>query len=175
MKRKRAQEAFLERLRQAVQSLKHMKPGEVHVFSINASYGHYQIVIGPEQRGKERQEHKRPIEINGEIHHLFVSPRAVSIHPSRGQVMRNMKDTVIMRDLSIHLVDPKGDGEHLEREANNNLHARECINLAGDDGEKIIEEAGNDANLMLAAYRIVQQDILASLRAHREEQSEATE
>ena len=80
-----------------------------------------------------------------------------------------------MRDLSIHLVDPKGDGKHLKQEANNNLHARECINLAGDDGEKIIEEVGHDAGLMLAAYRIVQQDILKSLRAHREEPSDAAD
>ena len=81
------------------------------------------------------------------------------------------RDTVIMRDLSIHIVDPRGDGEHLKREANNNLHARECINLAGDDGQKIIEEAGNDDHLMLAAYRIIQRDILKALK----ERKEATE
>ena len=83
MKRKRAQEAFLEKLRQTVQSLKRMKPGEVHVFSINASYGHYQIVIGPEQRGKERQDHKRPIEINGEIHPVRIITKDSQSNPNR--------------------------------------------------------------------------------------------
>lgn len=173
MKRKRAHERFLDQLKEAIGSLKQMRPGEVHVLSINANYGRYQIVIGPEEeRGAARRAGGRPIEINGEIHHLFVSPRTVRIHPSRRQVEHNMKDTVIMRDLSIHLVDPRGDGLHLDDNGKGSLRARECINLAGDEGQRIIEESAHDDHVMMAAYRIVQQDILRALKAKERENTE---
>lgn len=170
MKRHRTTPGFIDQLKDSIKSLKDMKPGEMHVFSINARYGHYQIAIGPEHKSSDPYSNKgkRPIEISGEIHHLFVSPRAISIHPSRKQVMQNMRGTVIMRDLSIHLVDPDGKGEHLASKVSNTIHARECINLAGDKGNKLIEEADTDSHLKMAAYRIAQEDILKTLKEDNE-------
>jgi hypothetical protein len=167
MKRRGAERPFLGELRELVSRLRKMKPGESHVFSINASYGHYQLVVGPGPKGGRME--MRPIEINGEIHHLFVTPRSISALPSRAQVEENLKDTVIVRGLSIHLCDPKGDGRHLApgNGAGNGIHAREYINLAGSSGEKLIDDVERSDDLSLEAYRIVQEDILRALRERR--------
>lgn len=168
---------FIKQLRHVVRSLKRMKPGEVHVLSINANYGHYQVVIGPKQQGEKAAKgmESRPIEINGEIHHLFISPHAVRVYPSKGQILHNLRDTVIMRDLEIHLHDPMGDGRHLAmmEKGDNGIHARECINLAGNEGEKLLEKAEHDTHLSMAAYRIIQRDILRALTERKEESLEA--
>ena len=171
MKKRRKDGAFIDELRRMVRTLKKMKAGEVHIMSINANYGHYQIVIGPEEHevGPHRKGHDRPIEINGEIHHLFVSPRTVTAYPSKHEVLENLKHTVIMRDLSVHLLDPKGDGQHLTELTNggNGIHAREYINLAGSKGKKLIEKVEHSDKLSLDAYRIVQKDILRALKEHK--------
>ena len=168
MRRNKASETFLKQLRGALRSLQRMKPGEVHVLSVNASYGRYQLMIGPGKGdGSPHNGKNREIEINGEIHHLFVSPDSIRAHPSRQQIEHNMRDTVIMRDLSIHLVDPHGDGKHLSDKSRNGMRARECINLAGNDGERLIENSERDGEMMMAAYRIVQEDILRALKEKR--------
>jgi hypothetical protein len=160
----RHRKAFIDQLRDAVSSLKEMKPGAVHILSVNARYGRYQIEIGPEKEGgPPRKRHGRSIEITGEIHHLFVSESAVRANPSRKQLRDNMRDTVIMKDLAIHVVDPDGRGDHLARQAQNSVQARECINLAGDDGADMIEEAKSGKRITMEAYRIAQEDILRAL------------
>ena len=155
MKKKRSHAAFVENLRRQVRSLKKMKPNDVHVFTIDANYGHYQIVIGP-----SKKNHERDLEITGEIHQLFVSPDSIRPNPSKHQVHDNLKDTVIMRDLEIHLHDPKGDGKSLKM-ADSDAHAKECINLAGKNGELLMHQPNR--KLSMAAYKIVQKDILHAL------------
>lgn len=152
-----------------------MKPGERHVISINANYGHYQLVIGPSP-AREKAASSRPIEISGEIHHLFVSPRKISPYPTQNQVTDNLKDTVIMRGLSIHLRDPQGDGSHLaEAEESNGMHAREYINLAGKDGDHLIKEVQSSSTMRMEAYHIIQRDILNALKEHKKESLESVE
>lgn len=170
MKMQRRGEPFIRQLKKVVDELKKMKPGEVHVLNVHASYGHYQIVIGPEALPHKRDEaSSRPIEINGEVHHLFISPHAVRAFPSKKQMLANMKDTVIMRELCIHMKDPKGDGNHLEAQEgdDNRIRVRECINLAGDKGEEMIEKAASSKNISMATYRIVQQDIIKALKERK--------
>ena len=101
MKRHRSHASFIENLRQKIRSLRKMKPEDIHVFTIDASYGRYQIVIGPLEKN-----HRRSLEIDGNIHHLFISPKAISPNPSKNQIRTNLKNTIIMRDLSVHLFDP---------------------------------------------------------------------
>ncbi len=177
MKRRRENASFIEQLKRTVRSLRDMKPGEVHVLSINANYGHYQIVIGAKGVSDAQDSSEmRPIEINGEIHHLFVSPRAIRAMPSRQQVMENLKNTVIMNGLTVHLRDPLGDGHHLSDEnGSNGLHAREYINLAGTKGDELIERAEHSGSLSMAAYRLIQEDILHAIRERKRKKTLSAE
>jgi hypothetical protein len=74
MKRKHSHATFLEQLKRSISSLKHMKPHDMHVLTVHANYGNYEIVIGPEAKRGAGHNHERMVEINGEIHHLFISP-----------------------------------------------------------------------------------------------------
>jgi hypothetical protein len=150
---------FLQQLRKAARTLKGMKPGEVHVLSIHANYGNYQIVINNGGHGE------RPIEISGEIHHLFLSPDNLRALPSRQQMLSNMKGTVIMKSLTVHMYDPTGDGEHLlENDHASEISVREYINFAGNKGRHMLEKAMHSHRMSLIAYRLVQRDILKALR-----------
>lgn len=165
MKKQRRDGSFVAQLRQGLRSLKFGKRGEMHILNINANYGHYQIVIGPMRRRRGAEKlNSHPIEIHGEIHHIFLSPHAVRVHPSKRQMMKNMKDTVIVRDLTVHIHDPKGDGRHISALGENDLRAREYINLAGRAGEHLLEEARHSRNFSMATYRIIQTDIISALR-----------
>lgn len=148
--------SFVDNLKRAVRSLKNIGPNDMHIFTINANYGHYQIIV----RG--RQANKTNLEINGEIHHLFVSPNGISPNPSRQEIHENLKNTVIMRDLSVHICDDNGNGKKVVIKKSD-VHPRECINLAGKDGEKMLKNAETHGRLEQAAYHIIQEDILHSL------------
>lgn len=171
MKKRKVAEPFIDQLKRSVRSLKKMRPGEVHVFSINANYGHYQIVVGSHRDAVKRRYPGKylPIEINGEIHHLFISPHAIRIHPSKTQMLKNLNNTVIVRDVAVHIRDPKGDGRHVVEQAKDvGVRAREYINLAGVEGQKLLEETHHKNRLTMAAYRIIQKDIIESLRQKKE-------
>jgi hypothetical protein len=172
MKQKAKNRAFLKELQNLVSGLRNMKPGETHILNINANFGRYQLVIGPQKEDAANGDHS--IEINGEIDHLFVTPDEVRAQPSRDQVKDNMKGTVIMKGLEIHLHDPNGDGEHLTPFTNGdkNLVPRQCINLAGEKGENLIETLGQSETSSLDAYRIVQEDILKALKQNRKKSLE---
>ena len=165
MKRKQRQKEFIQELRGLVSELRKMKSSETHVISVDAAYGHYELTIRPNER--PQSEH-RPIEINGEIHHLFLSNGHMMANPPRQQIMENLKDTVIARGLTVHLMDPIGDGEHLAHDGSSEgLDAREFINLEGNEGEKQIWNARHSDELMLEAYRIIQDDIIRALKQHK--------
>lgn len=158
MKNRRSHASFIENLRRKVRSLKGLKPHDVHVLTVNANYGHYQIVVGPRRKNRERD-----LEIRGEIHHLFVSPHSIRPNPSRHQINDNLKGTVIVRDLEVRLHDPKGDGKNLMMK-DCEAHPREYINLAGKKGDMLMHDLESGNKLSMAAYRIIQEDILHSLK-----------
>lgn len=158
MKNRKMHASFVDNLRRKVRSLKNMKPEDVHVFTINASYGHYQVIIGP-----KKGHNQRDVRIEGEIHHLFVSPHSINANPSKHEIYENMKNTIIMRDLEVHLHDPKGDGKSLEMKTCD-AHPKEYINLAGKNGELLMKHIDGSRKLSLAAYRIIQEDILHALK-----------
>lgn len=157
MRNRRSHASFVENLRRKVRSLKKMRSGDVHVFTINANYGNYQIVIGP-----AKGHNHRNLEITGEIHHLFVSPDSIRPNPSKHQIYKNLKDTIIMRNLEVHLMDPIGDGRHLMMK-DSEAHPREYINLAGRNGELLMRHMESGRRLTQAAYKIIQKDILRAL------------
>lgn len=175
MKKNQERKSFFQELRNASAALHDMKPGEKHTLSINANYGHYQLIIGPGSNGDGKKHGDNQIEISGEIHHLFVSPDAVRAQPSIEQRTENLKNTVIMRNCTIHIKDPLGDGDHIAElnDRNKGVHARECINLAGPEGDHLIKEMEQSERMTLEAYKIVQQDILRVLKEHKKDSVES--
>lgn len=166
--------SFCKMLIESNPHLKKMGPNEVHVFNINANYGHYQISIGPEYSAEQAKKlnvplHSRPIEINGELHHLFVSDEGISATPSKQQIDSNLKNTVILKDLIIHIKDKKGSGSSIEIQKINfdGVHPKEKINLAGNRGKEIVGTFERSNKLNLETYKIIQYDILRALEENK--------
>ena len=121
----------------------------------------------------DKRKH-RSIEINGQIHHLFISPRKISANPCDSQVKKHMKDTVIMRDLEVHIVDENGDGSLIQSGNGKDqpVEAKEMINLAGEKGRILIQEAQSSGKLPQATYEIIEEDIIHALEERPEESLE---
>ncbi len=158
---------FLKVLMAYDPSLKKMRPKEIRVFNVNANYGTYQVKVGPEHspltcRQLRTRPHSRPIEIHGELHHLFIENGShVSAMPSHGAIDSNLKGTVIIKGLTVHLRDEQGNGAEIA-DAPSTLHAveaRERINLAGETGEKAVLTLEQSGKLAKETYRIIQSDI----------------
>ena len=97
MKRRQSHAAFLAQLKRTVSSLNEMKPEDMHVLTVHANYGNYEIVIGPEIPEGEGSRRHRELEINGEIHHLFISEGEITPNPSHEQI----HDTVSYTHLTL--------------------------------------------------------------------------
>jgi hypothetical protein len=152
---------FIESLMKRDKILKKLKRKEVMIFNVNGSYGVYQVKIGPE----DTIDHSRSIEINGQIHHLFLSKKRIEPLPAKEDINNNMRGTVIMRDITVHLFDKNGEGHKvkIERSEIDGVHAKNQINLAGQDGEKMLNEIEATGKLADEAYQIIQKDILKSV------------
>lgn len=154
-------------------SLKKMRPKEIRVFNVNANYGTYQVKIGPEHspltcRQLGTHPHSRPIEIHGELHHLFIeNGNAVSAIPSHEAIDNNLKGTVIIKGLTVHLKDEQGNGHEVANppETTHTVEARERINLAGENGEKSVMRLEQNGKLAKETYRIIQSDIQHIIKA----------
>lgn len=172
MKRRRSHDAFLAQLKRKISSLNEMKPEDMHVITVHANYGNYEIVIGPEVREGKGKSH-RELEINGEIHHLFVSEDDISPNPSHEQVHDKLRNTVIMQDLTVHLKDPNGDGMHAigSNGSKQGVIPRGMINMAGNKGEELIHEIEENGKLADITYQIIQEDILHALEKRKEEET----
>ena len=173
MKKRRSNACFLEQLKQVVSELKDMKPNEMHVITVHANYGNYELVIGAEEHEMSGEQQHRPVEINGEIHHLFVSPDSISPNPSQEQIHDKLKHTVIMQDLSIHLRDDEGDGEHATGHdgSSQGVMPHGMINMAGEEGEELVHQVEESGKLNDVTYQIIQEDILHALRKKEEEKT----
>ncbi|OGQ22818.1 MAG: hypothetical protein A3I05_08150 [Deltaproteobacteria bacterium RIFCSPLOWO2_02_FULL_44_10] len=157
---------FAESLRALVAPLCKLQPSKINMVHVRASYGNYKITLG------QNTEQDPSVEIDGEIHHLFLTPGRIAPNPTNLQIEKNMKDTVIMRDLSVHLLNPDGQAEEQNDAAekgNHSVEAREMINLAGERGEELIQEAVASGKLSKAAYEIIRHDILTALTDHPED------
>jgi len=173
MKRRQSHAAFLAQLKRTVSSLNKMKPEDMHVLTVHANYGNYEIVIGPEMGEEGSVGRHRELEINGEIHHLFISGNTITPNPSHEQIHDKLKDTVIMQDLSVHLKDLKGDGHHAigSNGSKRGVMPRGMINMAGSRGEELIHEIEENGELDDITYQIIQEDILNALEKRKEEEA----
>jgi len=152
---------FLRRLLSHHKGLKKMKDEELAIFNVSGNYGNYQIKVGP----LDEKTNSRSVEINGKVHHLFINNNHVEPLPSHDEVKNNLRGTVIMNEVSLHLFDKDGEGESvvIEKEDTDGAHARQHINLAGEAGEKMLHECEKTGQLAKETYQIVQNDILKSI------------
>lgn len=156
--------SFLEKLIQRVKLSPDLPPNEVHVFHIHAAYGHYQVMIGPAEKLLKGRHLKRPVEINGAMHHLFVAKNHVAPHPTHRQIHNNLKGCIIMRDLTVHIMDPTGSGKKINGGSRQHaIEAKEQINLAGPEGTNMLKRMTLTGQLAKDTYKIVQEDILNAL------------
>lgn len=158
--------SFLEKLIEIVHLNPDLPQNEVHVFNVHASYGHYQIMIGPASKilQNKKGHPQRHLEINGAMHHLFVTKNHVAPHPTHYQIHNNLKGCIILRDLSVHIKDPTGFGKKLMPEIKQHaVECREKINLAGQEGDKFLKRMELTGRLAKDTYKIVQEDILNAL------------
>lgn len=162
---------FIRKLVKYHMNLKSLKPREVYIFNVIATYGSYQVIIGPEYSTVEcRKLHLRPrsrrLEINGSMHHLFVSPKRISPTPHQEDIKSNLKGSVIMKGLAIHIVDEDGRGASvkIERLDEDSVSEKQRINLAGDTGESMIKKFKSSGHLAVETYKIIQEDILKALK-----------
>jgi len=164
----KAPKSFLKILMAYDPTLKKMRPKEIRVFNVNANYGTYQIKVGPEHspltcRQLKTKTHSRPIEVHGELHHIFIeNGNNISAMPSHDAIDNNLKGTVIIKGLSIHLRDEQGNGYEIKDLPNamHTVEARERINLAGENGERAVVSLEQTGRLAKETYRIIQSDIM---------------
>jgi hypothetical protein len=135
-----------------------LRPDEVVIFNVQGSYGNYQVKVG----ALNKEDGSRSIEINGRIHHLFVSNECVRPIPSHEDVKHNMRGTIIMNDISVELFDGSGQGMNvvIEPQRPHKLHPSRHINLAGDSGKKYLNDFESSQKMADETYQIVQEDIL---------------
>lgn len=161
---------FLEQFLSSMELVKKLNGEECHIFEVHASFGSYQIMIGPREKNMRQGREVRPIEINGAMHHLYLTPNHVKAHPSAREIDNSLKDCVIMRDLTIHIKDPTGSGRKVDSAVKRYaVTAKEEINLAGQAGEQLKTRMIHTGKLAKDAYKIIQEDIL---RAVHEKQFE---
>lgn len=173
MKRHQSHAAFLEQLKRTVSSLNDMKPEDMHVLTVHANYGNYEIVIGPEIPEGQGMRRHRELEINGEVHHLFISKDEITPNPSHEQIHDKLKDTIIMQDLSVHLRDLEGNGLHAigNNGSKRGVMPRGMINMAGNRGEELIHQIEENGELDDITYQIIQEDILNALEKRDQEEA----
>lgn len=165
------QHSFWSRLRRAIPSLRRLKPADRKVIEITANFGKYSVVIGAEYPDTECRRRAlplrtRPLEIHGTIDHLFVESDHIGPFPTRTAVDRQLRATVIINGVAVHLYDVQGNGVATASaaEPRATVEIAQTINLAGSDGDMRLQSLQHSGLLSRATYRIVQDDILKALR-----------
>ena len=157
MKHLQSAKSFMEQLLAHIQLPRELGPDDIHVVNVHARYGTYQIIIGP------AHQKNRPIDINGELHHLYIYPNRVRTMPTAQQTRDHLKGCIILRNLVLHLKDPNGDGKHLDpKKIRHCIFCKDSINLSGDEKPMWMKEMEETGKLALSTYHIVQEDILRS-------------
>jgi hypothetical protein len=166
--------SFLARLRRALPMLRELPPSEAKSIDVDANFGHYQVTIGPEYSVAECRQrhiplHSRPIELHGQLDHLYVEKNRISPLPTQDLIDQHLKATVVINDVNVHIYDSDGDGATIRIRAKDRsaVEFRQAINMAGDDGEERLRQIKESGTLTRETYRIIQEDILRLLRQTR--------
>ncbi len=156
--------SFQEQLKHLIRDLNHLKKGDVHVISVHSRHGHYQIMISEKNNSSDNMH--PAIQINGELYHLIISPKHdISLMPDDYQINDNLKDTLIVKQLTINMTDMDGSGCHVDTDSD--LHAKDYVNLAGREGELFLDNMDHDTHFLHQTYALIQADILESLTKKR--------
>lgn len=163
---------FFTRLRKVAPNVNRLMPKESMTLKVRGTYGTYELIIGPEysysecKRAKLRP-HSRPMSLQGDLHHLYMEDERILPHPPRRAVANRLKATVIINGVKVQIMDADGDGTLVDLEPIHpeSVHIAQAINLAGEYGMARLVETQRDGQLTQAAYRIIQDDIVASLRS----------
>ena len=164
---------FLARLRRVIPTLRSLGPQESKTFDVQAQFGEYHITIGPEYSATHCRQlhvplHSRPIQVEGEIDHLFLEPDQVCAFPSRELVNQQLRTTVVINGVRVHIFDLHGDGASYRANPTpaSRVEIRQAINLAGPEGEDRLVNYQRSGALTRETYRIIQEDVLKLLRQH---------
>lgn len=125
---------------------KSLDPNQRHVINVSARYGEYQIIVEPNASSQS-------VKVSGHIHHMYLTPANVSAYPTAEEVQNNLQHTVIARDISIDV--------ELPNKSNAEVKTAEYINLAGDEGSKIMQRT--QKSLPQKAEEIMEDDIIRAL------------
>jgi hypothetical protein len=168
--------SFIARLRRALPMVQQLGPQDYTSFDLDANYGHYRITIGTEYSATEcRRRHipprSRPIQIEGDIDHLFIEPNSITAQPLPETVAGHLKATVVIQGVRVHISDPDGDGRMIEMEAipRDEIDISQTINMAGKEGQARLQGLLKSGQLTQEAYRIIQEDVIRFLRKNREQ------
>lgn len=166
--------SFLVRLRQVVPALRDLAARESQVVTVEALYGRYRLVVGPEYTAQECRQrglprHSRPIEVAATLDHLIVDGERVSAVPEQPTVDRHLQGTVVIHGVTVHVYDLEGKGKSVacDRAPSHGIEFAEVINLGGDGATAAVEALRTSGRLTHEAYRIIQADLLRALREQR--------
>jgi hypothetical protein len=87
--------------------------------------------------------------------------------PTHEDIVNNMRGTIIMNEVVVHLFDSDGKGTKvlIKKPQIDGAHPRVNINLAGKEGEQRLQKLDASGKLAEETYEIVQKDILKALVA----------
>ena len=158
------EKAFVEELVKRQSEGHEIGQRDVMVFNVNGEFGHYSVKIGPETTSRKngRKCVKRAIEIDGEVHHLFITKGHASPFPEEDEVNHNMKHTLIVKGIRVHFtsLDCGRAKLKIETEKRSSFVPSEKINLAGEEGDKMMELLDKSSDIIHETMMIVKEDIL---------------
>jgi len=161
---------FMKKLIEMCMAAKGLRPNEIYIFNVFAKHGCYQIMIGPEYPARQCKErhlapHSRRLEINGSLYNLFVSPKEISATPKHEDVKMNLRGSVIMKNVLIHIVEKSGDGAEVEirHHEMKNIQVRRRLKFINHEGEDLVKKHKASGQLAKETYRIIREDILSAL------------
>lgn len=167
-------EQFIRKIVRHCLQIKRLRANEIFIFNVIAKHGSYQIIIGPEQSALKSKSitsdpHARKVEIAGTMHHLFVNPQTISPSPSQEDIRTNLKGSIIMKEVVIHIIDQQGKTStvKIEKFKQNSFESKKHIDLYGGKSRDLLSKLKSSGKLESNTYEIIQEDILSAIKEHK--------
>lgn len=148
-------------------------PHEGVSLQCQGSYGTYRLTIGPEYPPKECRRrgvplHSRSVAVDAAIDHLFIRGGDVTAWPDKETIERHLQGTVIIHGVAIHIYDGNGSGDQPEMGSApaHDIKIDEIIAFTHPEARETIDRLRSSGRLTVAAYHVIQHDILKALQRH---------